>query len=581
MSDSNKESKSRRKNIVRLSEDENLNSLLNNVVGEVTAFSERLTAQIRRLSDIGRALSGERNLNALLEMIVDEARNFTDADAGTLYIKEGNTLRFKILQNESLQTRMGGRSGEEIPFPPVELKETNVSAYVAMKGVSVNIDDVYHSDLFDFTGPKKFDESTGYRSKSMLVVPMRNHENDVIGVLQLLNAKNSRGEIISFSPDYEELTQSLASQAAVAITNVSLINDMEHLFESFVEVMATAIDEKSPVTGGHIRRVADLTMEMAEVLNEQHSGRFADIKFNPEQLYELKIAALMHDIGKVTTPVDIVEKAKKLQTIFDRVHLVDLRFKYLILKEKHLGAQHKITLLEQGASAEDMKNWEEDSKRKVDELTDMRQFVLQCNNPGEFLEDEKIERLRAISHFTYKDEEGKEVRYLSDDELENLSIRRGSITEKERKVMQHHAAVTLKMLDKIPFTKKLKNIPNFAGAHHEFINGKGYPLGLKGDEIPFEGLLMAVTDIAEALTAADRPYKKAMPLPVVYKILRAMAKDMELDSDLVELFIGENVYDRYVAKKKSAEGNGAGAHPAGAAAEHADNAGAAKTAKTD
>jgi len=297
------------------------------------------------------------------------------------------------------------------------------------------------------------------------------------------------------------------------------------------------------------------------VINEQKSGRFESIQFSPDQLYELKIAALMHDIGKVTTPVDIVEKAKKLQTIFDRVHLVDMRFKYLIMREKHLSAEGKIKLLEQGASPEAVKSWEEKVKPKIDELTEIRQFVLECNNPGEFLEDEKIERLQAISQLTYKDEDGKEIRYLDDDELENLSIRRGSITEKERKIMQNHAAVTLKMLEKIPFTKKLKNIPNFAGAHHEFINGKGYPLGLKGDEIPFEGLLMAVTDIAEALTASDRPYKKAMPLPVVYKILRAMAKDVELDSDLVELFINEKVYDRYVAKKADEPGNGGPGQP--------------------
>ncbi|MFQ5672172.1 MAG: HD domain-containing phosphohydrolase [Nitrospinales bacterium] len=580
MDDTKKKLTAKAKVAVKLSEDENLDSLLKNVVSEVTTFSERLTAQIRRLSDIGRALSGQRNLNALLEMIVTEARQFTTADAGTLYIKEGNTLRFKILQNESLQTYMGGKSGEEIPFPPVELKESNVSAYVAMKGISVNIPDVYNSDLFDFTGPKKFDESTGYRSKSMLVVPMRNHEDDVIGVLQLLNAKNSKGKVISFSPDYEELTESLASQAAVAITNVSLINDMERLFESFVEVMATAIDEKSPVTGGHIRRVAGLTMEMADVINEQKSGRFGKIKFNPDQLYELKIAALMHDIGKVTTPVDVVEKAKKLQTIFDRVHLVDMRFKYLIMREKHLSAQRKIKLLEQGASPESMKNWEEESKPKIEELKEIRQFILECNNPSEFLEDEKIERLQAISRLTYTDEDGKEVRYLDDDELENLSIRRGSITEKERKIMQNHAAVTLKMLEKIPFTKKLKNIPNFAGAHHEFINGKGYPLGLKGDEIPFEGLLMAVTDIAEALTASDRPYKKAMPLAVVYKILRAMAKNMELDSDLVELFISENVYERYMAKKKAEEGNGGSAHSSETTREQADSTNVAKAVKT-
>lgn len=530
----------------KLSQDDRLNALLVGVVTEVKSYADQLMAQIRRLSDIGRALSGERNLEALLEMIVDEARKFTNADAGTLYIVEDNCLRFKIVQNDSLGIRKGGRKGEAITFPPVELKESNVSAFVALNGISVNIPDVYDTNLFDFTGPKKFDESTGYRSKSMLVVPMRNHENDVIGVLQLLNAKNHKtGEITAFSPDYENLTESLASQAAVAITNVRLIDDMEKLFESFVQVMATAIDEKSPVTGGHIRRVANLTMVMAETINRQANGKFAGVRFTPDQLHELRVAAWMHDIGKVTTPVEIIEKARKLQTIFDRIQYVDLRMQYLIQNCRLEGIHRKLDLLRKNASEEDLRELDRQIQERESQLTEIRKFIHHCNMPGEFLEEDKLKRLKEIAEMTFTDIDGNARLYLDEDELTNLSIRKGSITEKERKVMQHHAYVTLQMLAKIPFTKKLKNIPRFAGAHHEFINGKGYPLGLKGDEIPFEGKLMAVTDIAEALTASDRPYKKAMPLENVYRILRNMAQSEELDRDLVELFISENVYDQY------------------------------------
>ena len=260
---------------LKLSQDENLNTLLHSVVDEVTVYAEQLGGQIKKLSDIGRALSGVHDLNTLLEMIVDQARSFTKADAGTLYIMEENTLRFQIVQNDSLKIRMGGKTGDTIPFPPVELKESNVSAYVAIKGEPVNIPDVYDTDLFDFTGPKKFDQSTGYRSKSMLVIPLKNHENDVIGVLQLLNATNAiNKEVIPFSKDYVNLSESLASQAAVAITNAKLISNMAELFEAFVKVMATAIDEKSPVTGGHIRRVANLTLTMAEFINEHEEGIF-------------------------------------------------------------------------------------------------------------------------------------------------------------------------------------------------------------------------------------------------------------------------------------------------------------------
>ena len=541
-----------KKSSVRLSTDENLNTLLESVVNEVTVYAERLGGQIKKMSDIGRALSGVYDLNALLEMIVDQARSFTNADAGTLYIVEDETLRFQIVQNDSLKICMGGKTGETIPFPPVELKESNVSAFVALKGKSVNIPDVYDTNLFDFTGPKKFDQSTGYRSKSMLVVPMKNHDNDVIGVLQLLNATNPvNNEVIAFSQDYENLSESLASQAAVSITNAKLISNMTELFEAFVKVMATAIDEKSPVTGGHIRRVANLTLTMAEVIHNHDEGAFKDRKFSPDQMYELRIAAYMHDIGKVTSPVEIVEKAKKLQTIFDRIHYIRLRMDYIIQKVKLEGQQKKIELLERKADLTEIKKVELISEKQIQEMEDIRSFINKCNEPGEFLEDETLDKLKEISLRTYLDNEGQQQPFITEDELLNLSIRRGSITDAERKKMQDHAAVTLKMLKQIPFTKKLKNIPSFAGAHHEFINGKGYPLGLKGDEIPFEGKLMAVTDIAEALTASDRPYKKAMPLETVYRILRSMAGNGELDNDMVELFINEEIYKTYQEKHET------------------------------
>ena len=537
----------------KFSSDENLNTLLNSVIDEVSNYAERLGEQIKKMSDIGRALSGVQDLNTLLEMIVDQARNFTNADAGTLYILEDKTLRFQIVQNDSLKIRMGGKSGESIPFPPVELKESNVSAFVALKGVSVNIPDVYDTELFDFTGPKKFDQSTGYRSKSMLVVPMRNHENDVIGVLQLLNATNPiTNEVIAFSQDYENLSESLASQAAVSITNAKLIANMTELFEAFVKVMATAIDEKSPVTGGHIRRVADLTLTMAEVIHDLKEGHFKDKTFTPDQMYELRIAAYMHDIGKVTSPVEIVEKAKKLQTIFDRIQYVRLRMAYISQKIELEGQEAKIKILQNGSSPEKLNSIEKETLEKLIEIEEILKFINKCNEPGEFLDDEILVRLKEVSEKTYIDDAGEQQPFITEDELVNLSIRRGSITEKERRKMQDHAAVTLKMLKQIPFTKKLKNIPDFAGAHHEFLNGKGYPLGLKGDEISFEGRLMAVTDIAEALTASDRPYKKAMPLETVYRILRSMVEGEELDPNLVELFIEKEVYKIYQKKHEKA-----------------------------
>lgn len=528
--------------------DERLNSLLGSVVQDVKDYADRLHYQIRQLSDIGRAMSSVTDINVLLEMIVDLARNFTNADAGFLYILENQSLRFEIVQNDSLNIRMGGKTGENIPFPPIELNDINISAFAALNGISVNIPNVYETSLFDFTDPKSFDRLTGYSTKSMLVVLLRNHENDVIGVLQLLNAKDQEtGEIKSFSVDSEDLIEGLASQAAIAISKISLISDMENLFEAFVKVMATAIDEKSPSTGGHIRRVADLTLTMADIIHQKEEGVFKEVYFNGNSMRELKIAAWMHDIGKVTTPVEIMEKSTKLQTIFDRVHHIDLRMELLLEKIEKDCLRKQLELIENGADKSERIRFEKKAKIQVDEIKDIREFIRECNEPSESLPEENIKRLKSIARMTYQDSDNITKYYITENELENLIVRKGTITDVERDKIKEHAYVTLRMLQQIPFTKRLKNIPHFAAAHHECIDGSGYPLGLTGDEIPFEGKLMAVADVAEALTADDRPYKKALNLEEVHTILQTMAKNNKLDSDLVQFFIEEKIYETYLA----------------------------------
>jgi HD-GYP domain-containing protein (c-di-GMP phosphodiesterase class II)/DNA-binding response OmpR family regulator len=513
---------------------------------DIAKMKMELEQTVDHLTNIGKALSAEKDFQKLLEEIVLHARDITAADACTLYLLEGNCLHFKIVQYASIGIIMGGRSDIPIRFAPLDLAESDVTGYVALRGETIVIDDVYQSDSFDFSPTKKFDSIMGYRSKSMLVVPMRNHEDEIIGVWQLMNARDATSnKTISFSPIARRLAESVASQAAVAVTNMSLIKDMQNLFESFVQVMATAIDEKSPVTGGHIKRVAHLTLTLAEVINEQQEGRFKDVHFGQEKMNELRIAAWLHDIGKVTTPLEIIEKGKKLETVFNRIIFVDLRLRHIAKLIEIDGYKLKFEMMEQKAPKEEIEAVEKDVCQKLVVLEDIRDFVWHCNEPNEFMENSKLERLKKIKELTYKDASGKEWPYLTDEELKYLSIRKGSITEEERLIIQNHAAVTVKMLNKIPFTRNLKNIPKFAGAHHERPNGTGYPLGLKGDEIPFEGLLMAVTDIAEALTAADRPYKKAMPLANVHSILREMAKKDELDKDIVELFINGKVYERY------------------------------------
>jgi HD-GYP domain-containing protein (c-di-GMP phosphodiesterase class II) len=527
--------------------DERLNNLLGSVVQDVKDYADRLHSQIRQLSDIGRAMSSVTDINVLLEMIVDLARNFTNADAGILYILDGQNLRFEIVQNDSLNIRMGGKTGENIPFPPIELIDINISAFAALNGISVNIPNVYETSLFDFTDPKSFDQLTGYTTKSMLVVLLRNHENDVIGVLQLLNAKDQEtGEIRTFSSDSEDLIEGLASQAAIAISKISLISDMENLFEAFVKVMATAIDEKSPSTGGHIRRVANLTLTLADVIHQKEEGVFKEVYFNGDSMRELKIAAWMHDIGKVTTPVEIMEKSTKLQTIFDRIHHIDLRMELLLEKIEKDCLRKQLELLENGADKSERVRLEKKTKVQVEEIKDIRKFIRECNEPRESLPDENIKRLKSIARMTYQDSDDITKHYITENELENLIVRKGTITDAERDKIKEHAYVTLRMLQQIPFTKRLKNIPHFAAAHHECIDGSGYPLGLTGEEIPFEGKLMAVADIAEALTADDRPYKKALTLDEVHNILQTMAKNKKLDKDLVQFFIDEKIYETYL-----------------------------------
>jgi response regulator RpfG family c-di-GMP phosphodiesterase len=480
-----------------------------------------LEERIEKLIRIGIALSSERNLNKLLEMIVDSAREFTAADAGTLYIvqPEEKNLKFEILQNDTLKIRQGGTTGVPITLPPVLLVRdgqpnyANVSAYVANTGQPVNIPDVYEAEGFDFTGTRRFDGMTGYRSKSMLVLPMRNHEDDIIGILQLLNAKEpDTDEVIAFAPELEGLATALASQAAVAITNVRLIQELQDLFNAFIRSIATAIDEKSRYTGGHIRRVAELTMEIAKVVDHVDYGSYADVHFSPDQMEELRVAAWMHDVGKITTPEFVVDKAKKLETIFDRIDLVQTRYEAIKESLRREALEKKLDLLSQGIDdPQRLQVIDDELSQKLAETDEELQFIVVTNTGGEFMDDAKIERLKEIAAKTYR-VDGEEKPYLTENEVYNLSIRKGTLNTEERQKMNDHATMTIKMLSQLPFPKKLRHVPEYAGAHHEQLNGKGYPLGLTAEQIPLQGRIMAIADIFEALTASDRPYKKPMML---------------------------------------------------------------------
>jgi len=515
---------------------------------------EDLGQRLEQLNAIGASLSAERDINRLLESILSAAKAITRADGGTLYrVTEDKTLRFEIMRTTSLKYYLGGTSGNPIPFYPIHLigkdgkpNHSMVAAYVALTGKTVNIPDAYTADGFDFSGTRNFDKKTGYRSKSFLTVPMKNHENEIIGVLQLLNATDPHGgEVVAFSPSDQRLAESLASQAAIALTNRILINQLEELFESFVNLINTAIDEKSPYTGGHCQRVPQLTMMLAEAVNETRSGPLADFSMSDKDRYELKLAGLLHDCGKVTTPVHVVDKATKLETIFDRIHLIDTRFEVLrrdaeiaLLKQRALLAAHDAPQGEHDAA--DARH-----RERLRQLDEDRAFLRACNIGGEAMRDADIARVREIARYRWTDVSGHEANFLSEDELKNLTIRAGTLTLEERQIINHHIVATIKMLEALPWPKHLTNVPEYAGGHHERMDGKGYPKGLKREQMSVQARVMGIADIFEALTAKDRPYKKGKTLSESLEILGRMKLGNHIDPDLFDVFVRRKVYLRY------------------------------------
>ncbi|MBN8544404.1 MAG: GAF domain-containing protein [Alphaproteobacteria bacterium] len=496
---------------------------------------------VQRLTRIGAALSSERDRDTLLEHILLAAKEITNSDGGTLYIlsPEQDVLEYVIVRTDSLGISFGGTTGKKPPFHVIRLYDpvtgephmrTQVVKAVVTKE-SLNVHDVYASKDFDFAGTKQFDTKYGFRTKSVLTIPMINHRNEAIGCLQLINAKDpDTGATVIFSDEVCELVDALASQAAVIIDKETLIQDQKTLLESFIKMMASAIDAKSPYTGSHCVRVPVLTEMIAEAACNTSEGKFADFKMSDEEKYELHIAGWLHDAGKMVTPVHIMDKATKLETIFDRIHIVRARFE--VLKR-----DAKIKLLEGTITKP---QYDDEMRLLEDELN----FIETSNIGGEFLEDEKIERQKKIGE-RIVNIGGQEHPLLTENELYNLSIRRGTITAEERQIMNDHMVHTVNMLESMPWPKHLKRVPEYACGHHEKMDGTGYPKGLLAGTMSLPARMMAIADVFEALTASDRPYKKPKTLSESMKIIGMFKKTNHLDPELVDFFVQSKVYRKF------------------------------------
>lgn len=503
-------------------------------------LTKDLKDQIQRLNDIGIALSSETKLDRLLDLIVRELRGFTLADAGSLYIRDGDNLLFEVAQNDTLQARQGADAESFRPFP-LPLTKKSIAGYVALTGETLNITDVYEfDDSVEFSFNQDFDKRNNYRTKSMLVVPMFDHRKEIIGVLQLINALDSKGGVIPFSQDVESLVLSLASQAAVAIRNAQLIASIKNLFAALVQYSASAIDARSPHTAGHSRRVASLALLAAAAIDRQTQGPFAETSFSEEELEELSYAAWLHDIGKIGVREWVLEKSDKLNPT--RMDLIRSRFGQI---SQGLQLEHQRRLLNfyeaSRPDPEEIAVLESERDRRLEQIRDDLDFLIKINTPG-WVSDEDLARLDEIAAKEFTGGDGKKIRCLNDFEYKNLGIRKGNLTDEEYREIQSHVTYTYNIVKQIPFTPELSRIPTFAAAHHEMLNGTGYPKGLKAKNIPLQARILGVVDIFDALVARDRPYKKAMPVEKALFILQDEAKVGRLDPNIVDLFVKEKLW---------------------------------------
>jgi len=507
---------------------------------------------MRTVNQIGVSLSSTIDSRRLLEIVLRGARLILHADGAVLYVPdEGKELRPVLFEIESLglPKESGQASVENLDAVRKRSTYHALAERAAERAETINVADVYAVAELKDGESHAWDRATSYRGKSVLTVPLPDDDGDLIGVIQLINARDRRSRATKeFSEEDERLLASLASQAAVAFQKNRLIGDFKLLFESLIDLIVTAIDEKSPHTGNHCKRVPILAMMLADAACKSEHGRLKEFAMSQKELYELKVAALLHDCGKVTTPVHVMDKSTKLEKLFDRIALVEARFE--IVKAGMEIAFLRDRLGARGAeSEEEVRAAERRLETRVRELYEDRETIRRCNIGSEGMDPALVERILEIAgKYRWVSPGGEESSILTDEEVRNLVVSRGTLTPEERKIINYHVVATTKMLEGLPYPKYLRNVPRYAGAHHERLDGRGYPRGLRGEEIPMQARILAVADIFEALTAEDRPYRERTTLAGALSMLRALADRGQIDSDLVDVFIQEKVFLRYAER---------------------------------
>jgi len=504
--------------------------------------------ELGELINVARAMTTERDVDKLLGVILEKSRFVTGADAGSIYVVEhddkGKNLRFKLSQNDSCTF-----DSREFVMP---ISNRSIAGSAVLQKKAINIADVYDLSAGSPYGfDRSFDERIGYRTKSMLTMPLISQRDEVIGVIQIINRKHERAskllnkeivdaQVAAFDERSEELLGMVAAQAGVSLENAILYTEIQRLFEGFVNASVEAIESRDPTTSGHSRRVADLTVELAKVVDAETGGAYRDVEFSRGDLRELEYASLLHDFGKIGVRENVLIKAKKLYD--ERLELIRARFDFVERSIEADVLKRKLAALERGSPRTDLEALDRELVERRLQLGEAMKAILSANEPT-VLAAGDFERIEAIAKETYFDLRGEPKRFLEADEVVALSVKRGSLTPKEYEEITSHVTHTFRFLSRIPWGKAFSRVPVIAGAHHERLNGTGYPNRLRAEEIPVQSKMMSIADIYDALTASDRPYKKAVPLERALDILEYGVKDQHLDGELVRIFRDARVWE--------------------------------------